>query len=194
MRRHHYNIGMAEIFYGKWSNFLNIFSIILFSLIFSAPWSRHSLLASPHRGAPILGGCTCHYHVPSFCWQADTLRTNLEILNWICSLIEEERWNKLITVQKANKLTANASKVNIINRYGGIEPCCQSSTEQRVETPHCSGFSTLVRLYLDAFKLKEQHMFTPWSRVQQPCFVVCFYRIPLCFHLQAEKAQNLLIV
>lgn len=128
-----------------------LYHSVHFSLIFSTPWSRHSLLASPHCRAPIFGGCTCHYHVPSFCWQADTLRANLEILNWIRSLIEVERWNKLITVQKANKLTANASKLNMSDRYGGIEPCCQSSTEHQVEAPRCSGFSTLARLYLDAF-------------------------------------------
>lgn len=36
------------------------------------------LWAFPFHSPTILGGCTCHYHIPSFCWPADTLRSHLE--------------------------------------------------------------------------------------------------------------------
>lgn len=88
----------------KWCNSLIPWNdSVLFSLIFSAAWSQHTVLAFLHRCAPIFGGCTCRYHVPSFCWQADTLRTNLVMLYWTSSHIEEERSNKLITMAKSKK-------------------------------------------------------------------------------------------
>lgn len=56
-----------------WLDVLHYLSLLLIAFAVFSPLPRPPRPGpSPLSSSPILGGCTCHYHIPSFCWRADT--------------------------------------------------------------------------------------------------------------------------